>query len=420
MLRQGRQVVALMVLALGGLPATPGLAGGFAVSGQSASAVALGGALTAEPDDPGALFYNVASGAFQDSAYVLGAVARASWDFTFDSRPEAGIATQFGQQDPDLALPHAYTVQPLRPYLKLGLAVYQPFAHEASWNNVDTFPGRATSYSSTIDTLDVASSVAVRFKSGLGLGVGLIFRTSDVTLSRRLQTTDPLSGELVDFGDFAVDSGQEQAFGFTVGALRRVSDRFSWGFSYRSAIEIDYSGSAVLSQIATGNSDLDDLLALTNPFDQELAATSTIEFPDSASLGIAFGSAEKLRTAIDVNWTGWSSFDQLAIGIAEFPLFSQTISQQFDDTLSFRVGVRWGIASKTELRFGYAFEETPQPDAAVGAFLYDADRNTLAVGIGRDWLDVAVEWTSLSSRSGGTLSGTFAGESILASVSVKP
>ena len=417
--RRDRPAVTLFVSVLAALAAAPSLAGGFAIFEQSARAMGLAGAMTADSESPSALFYNPASGAFQETSYAAGALARASWDLTYDSQPEAAVATRFAQDDPDV-LPYAYTVQTLKPYLKLGVAVYQPFSHQAGWSNVDDFPGRAISYSSQIDALDVNPSVAVRFKSGLALGVGAVYRTADVTLARRLETTDPLTSETVDFADFAVDSGQEPGFGWNVGVLYRAGDRFSWGFSYRSAVEIDFGGSGLLTQIATGNTDLDDLLALTNPFDQELAAASTVEFPDVASFGVAVGSAERLRVALDVNWTGWSSFQQLRTVIPEFPLYSQTIDQQLDDALSFRVGVQWGVASKTVLRFGYAFDQTPQPDAAVGPFFFDADRNTLALGFGRDWLDVAVEWVSYSSRADGSgIGGSFAGEAVQASISVK-
>lgn len=401
------------------LLAGPAWGGGFAVFSQSARAMGLAGAMTAETEAPSALFYNPASSAFQDTSYAAGALARASWDLTYDSQPSSGVSTQFGQDDPDI-LPHAYTVQTLRPYLKLGLAVTQTFDHQASWGNVDTFPGRTIAYSSQIEALDVNPSLSVRFKSGLALGVGAVYRTADMTLARRLQTENPLDGQQVDFGDFAVDTGQEPGFGFNLGLLYRASDRFSWGFSYRSAIEIDFGGSGLLTQVSTGNTDLDDLLALTNPFDEELAAASTVEFPDVASFGIAVGSADRLRVSLDVSWTGWSTIDQVQTVIPEFPLFTQTIDLDLDDALSYRVGVQWGIASRTVLRFGYAFEETPQPDSTVGPFLYDADRNVLAIGVGRDWLDVAVEWISYSGRADGSgIGGAFEGESILASVSVK-
>ena len=417
--RRSRPAATLCWSMLAALAAAPAFAGGFAIFGQSARGVGLAGAMTADSDDPSALFYNPASSAFQETSYVAGVMVRANWDLTFDSQPSSGVATQFAQDDPSL-LPHAYTVQTLKPYLKLGLAVYQPFDHDATWNNIDTFPGRAISYSSQIGALDLNPSVAVRFNSGLALGIGAVYRTADVTVARRLQTADPLTGQTVDFADFAVDSGQEPGFGFNVGALYRGSDRFSWGFSYRSAIKIDFGGSGLLTQIATGNTDLDDLLALTNPFDEDLAAASTVEFPDVASFGVAVGSAERLRVALDINWTGWSSFEQLSTVITEFPLYSQTIDQQLEDALSYRVGVQWGIASKTVLRFGYAFDETAQPDSAVGPFLYDADRNTLALGFGRDWLDVAVEWVSYSSRPDGSgIGGAFQGETIQASISVK-
>ncbi len=423
-LRRDRSAVAPIVsvvsIGLSVLAAAPALAGGFAIFEQSARAMGLAGAMTADTTDPSGLFYNVASGAFfEDEAYSVGSVGRATWDFTFDSQPASGVATQFQQNDPAV-LAHGYYVQPLQTYLKLGFAVYQPFAHEADWDNPGSFPGRDVSTSSAIDAIDFNPSVAIRFESGLGLGLGAVYRTADLTQQRRLQTTDQLTGGVVDFADFAIDSGQEAGFGWNVGVLYQASEKFSWGFAYRSPIEIDFGGSGLLTQIATGNADLDDLLALTNPFDQDLAAASTIEFPDVASFGVSVGSAQRLRLAADVQWTGWSSFDQVAISIPDFPLYSQTIQQSFDDALSFRLGAELAIAGgNVQLRAGYAFDETPQPDSTVGAFLYDAERNSLSIGFGRDWLDVAVQWSTYSDRAGGTIDGTFGGESFLASITIR-
>ena len=79
--------------------------------------------------------------------------------------------------------------------------------------------------------------------------------------------------------------------------------------------------------------------------------------------------------------------------------------------MSYRLGASWRLPTGPKLRFGYAFDETPQPDAAVGAFLPDSDRDIVSVGAGLDWLDVAFSWITYNQRivstSASGLNGNF-------------
>lgn len=412
----GSSALLLAVLAVG-----PIYAGGFSVWEQSAHAMGLGGAFTAQSKAPSSLFYNLGGAAFfEEKAFAVGAVARSATGLSFEAQPDVGIDTLFEQQDQAPLLAHAYTVIPIRPYLNFGLGVSQPFAHDVDWGDADSFPGRTVSSSSQIDTLDVNPSITLRFTKGIGIGIGAIYRTSTLALTRRLQTVDPLSGRIVDFASLDLNSGQQDGFGWNFGLLHRASERFSWGLSYRSAIDVDVTEAASqLTPVPTGNLALDDLLALSNPFGQDLPTTSSIAFPETASLGIQLGSAQRLLLAFDVTWTGWSSFQQLVIDIPGFPLYSQTIDQGFVDTYTFRFGAQLRVGGDTDLRLGYVVDESPQPDATVGPFLYDADRSTLSFGVGKDWLDGALSWTQFKDRAGATLAGNFTGDMYLLSVTVK-
>lgn len=401
------------------LVSAPGRAGGFAVHSQSARAMGLGGAFTAQTDgDPSSLFYNVAGAAFiQEKTFAIGAVGPATWDVTFDSLPTVGIGTQFEQSSPSV-LPHGFTVLPLKPYLKFGLAVVSPFAFESTWKNPGAFPGRTESFSAELQTLDINPSLAIRFDNGFGIGFGAIYRTTKINQARRLQTTDPQSGATVDFATLGYDSGMEDGFGFNAGIAQKVSEQFSWGLSYRSAVDVDYGGSSLLTQIPTGNDQLDSLLALSNPFDQNLGAITTLEFPESASAGITLGSAQRFQLSLDVDWTAWTSLQSLTIDVPAFPAFDQTIDEQFDDSLAYRIGVQVKLGNN-EYRLGYAFDESPQPDATVGPFFYDANRNIVSFGFGRDWLDIGAQWISYEDRNAPTLEGVFQGQTVLVGVTIR-
>lgn len=410
---------------------SPAQAGGFAVFDQSSQAAALGGAFTARFDDPSSLFYNVAGAAFFDKkAYSGGALQRANRNFTFETTSaDFGLATVFDQDTPSTPLVFAYTVQPVKPYLNLGTAVYAPFDLQTTWNNQDTFPGRTISLSSELTTLDLNQSAALRVGKSWGVGLGLILRTSELTLLRRLETENFPVAELVDFASFEVNSGQEVGLGWNFGLLHRASSAFTWGIAYRSAVKVDYAGDATLTQIATGNDVLDDLLTLTNPFDQDLPVQATVEFPDVASAGITLGSGKSWLLAVDVNWTGWSTFQALEVELPSFPLFSQTIDEGFQDTFTYRLGLELTTGFGAQFRLGYVFDETPQPLTSAGPFFFDADKNVFSAGFGLDWLDVAANLEIYDDRQASfdvgvegmerSVSGLFQADAITVSITVK-
>ena len=67
--------------------------------------------------------------------------------------------------------------------------------------------------------------------------------------------------------------------------------------------------------------------------------------------------------------------------------------------MSYRLGVRLGPPRGPQWRFGYALEETPQPDASVGPFFPDGARSVAAAGFGLDWLDLAFQWETAADRT---------------------
>ena len=63
-----------------------------------------------------------------------------------------------------------------------------------------------------------------------------------------------------------LESDFDTGYGFTVGLLHKVNPSFSWGLSYRSAIDIDYAGDARFPQISTGFPQLDAAVQRMLPF----------------------------------------------------------------------------------------------------------------------------------------------------------
>ena len=99
--------------------------------------------------------------------------------------------------------------------------------------------------------------------------------------------------------------------GFQVGMLYKYNNSFQWGLTYRGSIKVDYSGDLTFRQVSTGNPVFDAIVATQVPFGQKVGAKTSIEFPDTWSLGLNFALSPTWRLETDVDWTGWSHFETL-------------------------------------------------------------------------------------------------------------
>ena len=148
---------------------------------------------------------------------------------------------------------------------------------------------------------------------------------------------------------------------------------------------------------------------------EQKAVETEIEFPDQASLGFAFALSPNLVLETDANWTGWKTFDETPINFVSTDptqrLPNSLITSNWDDAMNYRAGLRWTTSATTQWRFGYVYDETPQPEEAVSPLLPDSDRNGITIGYGHTGAiktDLALMYLDFKDR---TRAKTFAGES---------
>lgn len=380
---------------------------GFGIFQQGAKGMGLAGAFTARADDPSALFHNVGGIAHQDErAFQLGATF-----ISIDATDFTGVAPGFAagarerSESQFTVPPHFYWVEPLGERFTFGLAVNSPFGLTSEWPASD-FSGRFLSKKASLVSLDVSPNLAWRASETLGVGFGLIARFSEVELVRNLASLEPVSQQVVDVAEATLASDLDSGIGYQVGVSSHPNSSWSWGVSYRSKIEIDYAGAGRLRQIATGNPQLDALIAATLPLGVDLPLTTSIEFPDMASLGFAVKPSRAWSVEIDFNWTGWSSLDAYAIRFPQAPILDLLLPQDWEDVYNYRLGVSRaaGSGARTrEWRFGLSFDETPQPASTLDPILPDGDQSAITVGYGFSasaaTIDLAVMYLDVEERT---------------------
>ena len=407
-MRRRGGIFGITVIAAGALlalSAAPVHAAGFSIFEHGSKAMGMAGAFTAQADDPSALFHNAGGLAFvEETEFAAGftwihateAELQGAAPFPGDVTAEQELLSEFP--------PHLYWVQPINPTFKFGLGIETPFGLTTEWENPETFPGRFISTKAALRAIDVNPTIGWRV-GNLGIGVGAIARFSDVELNRSVGRINPFTQRVADVARLELTSDFHEGFGWNAGILHKVNPSFSWGLSYRSKVTVAYEGDARFTQVLTGFQQFDAAVRAQIPFGTDLPVETSIEFPDQASLGLAFGLSPNLLLETDVNWTGWSSFDTLVIdfqGASSNDRFDSTIPEEWDDVNNYRVGLRWTTSPTSQWRFGYVFDETPQPEEAVSPLLPDADRNGFTLGYGytgRWKIDLAVMYLPFDERT---------------------
>lgn len=405
---------AMRVLVMGALVAllaAPSFAAGFGIFEQGSKAMGLAGAFTGQADDPSALFHNVGGLAFLDEQmFQVGVTLINVVESDFQgANPFPGAGVQESVMNTVFTPVHAYWIRPLTNRINLGLSFNTPFGLAVEWDNPATFDGRFISTNAEIVTFDFGANLGFKLSERLGIGVGLIGRASEVGLERFAPSLNPFTQTIFNAAFVDLESDLDFGVGFQIGLLHKVGTNFSWGLSYRGTIEVDYSGDGRLTQVSSGNPVLDGIVAGSLPFDIDLPIETSIEFPDLATAGISVGLTENTRLNADIVWTGWSSFDQLAINFLTAPALSSLIDQEWEDVYSYRIGIAYRSAKGRDWRFGFVRDESPQPEESVGPILPDADRSGFTFGVGLKKWDLALMYLLLDERTSLTNSDGFFG-----------
>ncbi|MEM8963660.1 MAG: outer membrane protein transport protein [Acidobacteriota bacterium] len=400
MRRRFLEWTAILVLAVA-LGTAPTYGAAFGIFEQGTKAMGMAGAFTAQADDGSAIFHNVAGLGFQtEGGFYVGTTLITISESTFEGAnpfPGEGVS---GEQKSAIFFPsHVYYVRPMNERVVLGFGLNNPFALATDWDDPDEWAGRFISNHAELRTFDLSANLGWRLTNNFSLGFGLIYRLTEVTLERHVPSINPFTQQVIDIAAVELESDLGGELGFSFGFLHKPNPNFSWGFSYRGAVEADLEGDGNFTQISTGNAALDAIVATQLPFDQAVGLETTINFPDMASLGFALQVTNNVLVEVDINWTGWSEFDTVFLDF-DVDTFDQTLEQEYEDAYNYRIGAAIDTSSGNQWRIGFVYDETPQPDESVGPLLPDADRFGITLGYGwQDKLDLALMYLPFDERS---------------------
>lgn len=374
---------AVLLLALG----TVANAEGFRNSPPGAFNLGRAGGRIAHVDDSSAVQQNPANlmDISQAEVQLTPSIIYMSADFKSSTGQKAKT------EDPWNVLPNLFASAPLmNGKMAVGLGVTVPYGIGSEWDTESSAfaPATATTppgvlrYTSTyyaeLKTININPTVAFRLSDKITIGGGLDAMWSEVTLKQFYPwAIFPGSAGLEPDGRIKGE-GDGWGWGGNVGVTLQVTDRQRIAVTYRSQMDVDYSGDFHINNVtptaaflgATSSSDFD----------------TKIKFPNILAVGYGIQLTDRIRLETDVEWIQFSRFKTLNIDAANnnviLPASSRSVAQDWNDTFTVGIGGDWRFADKWVMRGGFQYYDSPVPDSTFSPTIPDANQYVLTVGVG--------------------------------------
>ena len=419
--------IPVFLLGIAGILGTAGLSfgAGFKINEQGAKAMGMANAFAAQADDPSALYYNPAGIAYLKGAQVnLGAlvIAVPQTEFT-GTTPLSGNAPlgtgttpTYEKAKRDLFIaPTLYATYSLEALpLTFGLGINSIYPLAKSWDDSSSFRNQVQNIS--IKPINFQPTVAYRmddWKLAVAAGIDVTHAIVSLQKSAYSPFIDPNNpappSGAYELGALGVD-GTATDVGYNFGLRWSPLDNITFGASYRSEITLHIKGDAnFLATTPTGMGAIGLADAAPFPYSRARvtsAASTDITLPQQFDLAVAVKPTEKLTLEFDAEWTGWSSYDKLLITFdnPQFAAFNnRPDAKNWKDVWAYKFGGQYALTKAVDLRAGYAYDESPIPDATLGPELPDSDRHNVSFGLGlhNDFatIDLAYMWVHFVDRT---------------------
>lgn len=239
--------------------------------------------------------------------------------------------------------------------LKLGMAMSGNFglveAYDAGW------VGRYYGLESTLLGVSFLPSVAYRVNDRLSLGVSLN------AMYGKFKNIVAVNNIVGPDGQLELDA-DKWGFGANVGLLYEVNSGTRFGFTYNSAVKLDFSAPAQFSGIAPG---VEALLRARGLLDANVDLGMTV--PQGINASVYTQIDPRWAFLGSVGWQQWSKFGKLDVGVASNDPVSLTTELNYKDTWHVAAGAQYRISEPWRLDFGVAYDSAFQDSANVPVLL---------------------------------------------------
>lgn len=358
--------------------------GGFENASFSAKQLALGGAVTATPDEPAAISYNPAGLTdipgiqFQGDANFISLM-------TFKENNDNGNTRSSGTLN---FIPTAYfTINPGPLFcnrVAFGIGTDSPFGLGNKYKSSDPAT-HYTGWNNYLKMFTIKPQMAVKVADWLSVGGGPMWY--------RIYDFGGIQGypnDIVTFGGAGLRSPDGQIrlntsgnhWGWQMGTLLKLGKKHRFGYYFRSPVVVKTSG---LAKVENSNF---AVIGGQGPHNFETGVHTKVTLPMNMTWAYAFQPTEKTHYEADFTWSHWRTHKRLyfvvdpAADANDNTVLNniREADKDWRDSFGIQLGASHKATKNLTLRGGSWFYWTPVPQYHFTPAV--ADANHLAVSIG--------------------------------------
>jgi long-chain fatty acid transport protein len=390
-------------------------AAGFQLFEQSVSGLGTSFASTAAAEDASTVYWNPAGMSFLKNqnnfisagVQILKPTAKFSNNGSTTGSGTAlrgGNGGDIGEATP---LPNLYYAHRFNNGLGIGVGVSSHFGLKTEYD--EDWVGRYQAIKSELRTVTINPSISYGFGDRFAIGGGIDILKADAELTNKINfgAVVPVNAAAPALGTFSQQadgrakiSGDDLAYGFTLGGMLKLGEATKLSLTYHSKVDVKVDGDASFSApsitsatlpVGPGGSLVTVPLSpaqqaqITGAFNanfQNQGVNAEVTLPEYVSFAAHSQIDEKWAVMGDITWTRWSRFKELRVKFKNGTLGDSVTQENWDDTFKVAVGVTYKPIEKLALRFGVAYDQQAADDKFLTPRIPDSSRTWVSFGLG--------------------------------------
>lgn len=383
---------------------------GFQVNAQSTKQAGMGHVGTALKLGAESMHFNPAGLAFMDKTIDLS--AGVSGVFAHAKYSNEGYTAKT-DNTPSTPL-YFYAGFKIYDNLAAGISLNTPYGSGINWGN--DWKGAHLVQDISLQAFNLQPTVAWKITDKLSIGAGLMVMFGNISLDRALigpgsmtavgqnminaipenmqglvkPMIDPIMNELSRYEEtsaasVSLDGSSQTRFGFNVGAMYDINEKWAVGLSYRSKvtakvkegdIQLRYANrehfEGVLQQINTliamakqmGIQGLPEGGINVPPLESG-TFSAELPLPDNWNVAVTYRPTQRWTVSGEVQFVGWNAYKSLDVYFhpdAELGQYNIAAPKEYENTRIYRLGAQYATTDRLDIRFGAYFDETPVKD----------------------------------------------------------
>ena len=355
-------------------------AGGFAVREQSAEGQGASFAgIAAGGSDLSSMSFNPATITLHKGVNIEGnAAAILPYSKATDGVSVPLVAPATGTNSGNIGkfalVPATYASYQVNEDLFIGFSANAPFGLVTKGNA--TWAGAWHGIESDLFFLQAGPTVGYKVNDMISVGGAVRGVYSDVLLS-----------QYAGAAGTATLKGDDWGINYSLGLLITPTETTRIGIGFNSKTDIKYKGTARFSGAPVLNSTI----------------TAKLKTPETLTIGLRQQVGEDFTVLLGFEWANWSRMKQLNPIVTSGLATLTATPFNWKDSYYYSIGGEYKYSEDTTLRAGFAFEDSPVPDATRGVRIPDANRYWLSIGASHqvnDDLKVSLGYTHIIAENG--------------------